>query len=192
MFSFFVRSTRLNQQQQKIAGQESRRGRPARSIRQRSHRSRRHSYPKRQTAWRLGSSSYRRYVPYPHPPRVSLKLTPDRILGKGLHSQGGVAKIKPAIEELMQKCRFSFFFQSRNLNLLSQRTNCRRVGPAQRRRADRPFRWRSRWRDDRSRRDITSSSTGRQGLHYHVIDGRKEKCEWKKNIFNSLAGCVIM
>ena len=26
------------------------------------------------------------------------------IVGKGIHSQGGVAKIGPAIEELMQKC----------------------------------------------------------------------------------------
>jgi hypothetical protein len=33
-----------------------------------------------------------------------IALTPLKdVTGKGLHSQGGIAKIKPAIEELIQK-----------------------------------------------------------------------------------------
>lgn len=35
--------------------------------------------------------------------RVHKSFTEIRPVGKGLHSQGGVAKIKPAIESLMQK-----------------------------------------------------------------------------------------
>jgi len=40
------------------------------------------------------------------------------IVGKGLHSQGGVAKIKPAIEALMQKHRLSAELDPHNSGVL--------------------------------------------------------------------------
>ncbi|KAF9531590.1 hypothetical protein CPB83DRAFT_760935, partial [Crepidotus variabilis] len=46
--------------------------------------------------------------------RTELKL----IVGKGLHSQGGVAKIKPAIEELMQKHNLNPHLDPRNAGVL--------------------------------------------------------------------------
>jgi len=40
------------------------------------------------------------------------------LTGKGLHSQGGVAKIKPAIEALMQKHRLSAELDPHNSGVL--------------------------------------------------------------------------
>lgn len=47
--------------------------------------------------------------------RSEIKL----IVGKGLHSQGGVAKIKPAIEELIQKHKLVAQLDPHNSGLLT-------------------------------------------------------------------------
>src|SRR5271170_2302440 len=64
------------------------------------------------------STTERRSSSCVSPPHLESRLHPFRIVGKGIHSQNHLAKLKPEIEKLCQQHQFKYYVEENEGRIL--------------------------------------------------------------------------